>query len=109
MFQQALNDFGADTFSGSFKQAFKSLSAGDLSLSACCNHSGDIDETSIDVTILNSTETKQVIQLKIGIFFHEVLAGCACSDDPSQAVTYENGYCELDAEINKTTALISFS
>ncbi|WP_237732038.1 hypothetical protein [Bathymodiolus thermophilus thioautotrophic gill symbiont] len=50
----------------------------------------------------------QRFQLKIGVFFREVLTGCACSDDPLQAIMYENGYCELHAELNKTTALISF-
>jgi hypothetical protein len=74
-----------------------------------CQHSGNIDETSIEVSLLSSVETEQFVQLKIGVFFREVLAGCACSDDPSQAIMYENGYCELAAEFNKTTALISFS
>jgi len=92
-----------------FKQAFKLIPIGDLPLSDCCQHSGDIDATSIEVTVFSSVETKQKIQFKIGVFFREVLAGCACSDDPSQAVAYENGYCELAAELDKTTAFISFS
>ena len=74
----------------------------------CCKHNGNIDESSVDVSLLSSVETEQVVRLKIGVFFREVLACCACSDDPSQAITYENGYCELEAEFNKTTALISF-
>lgn len=80
----------------------------DLPLNDCCQHSGDIDSTSIDVIILSSAEMEQVIQLKIGIFFAEILTGCACSDDTSQAIIYENGYCELQAELDKKTALISF-
>ncbi|RUA05866.1 MAG: hypothetical protein DSY43_03605 [Gammaproteobacteria bacterium] len=109
MFQEALDNFAVDGFTHAFKEAFKLLPVGDLPLSVCCQHSGNIDENSIVVTILSSAETEKIVQLKIGIFFQEVLAGCACSDDSSQAMIYENGYCELTAEINKTTALISFS
>ncbi|CAC9490830.1 hypothetical protein BPUTSESOX_1873 [uncultured Gammaproteobacteria bacterium] len=42
-----------------------------------------------------------LIQLKTGVFFREVLAGCACSDDVSQAINYENGYCELQVKFNR--------
>ncbi|WXT99401.1 MAG: hypothetical protein Ctma_0098 [Catillopecten margaritatus gill symbiont] len=92
------------------KENLKSLILNDKSLLVkCCKHSGDIDDNSIDIVILSSIETEQITQLKIGVFFREVLAGCACSDDPSQAIIYENGYCELDAEFNKMTTLISFS
>jgi len=91
-----------------FKQAFKLIPIDDLPLSGCCQHSGDIDATSIEVMVLSSVETEQKIQFKIGIFFREVLTGCACSDDASQAVVYENGYCELAAELDKATAFILF-
>ncbi|SMM98166.1 hypothetical protein SPONL_1963 [uncultured Candidatus Thioglobus sp.] len=36
------------------------------------------------------------------------MAGCACSDDPSQAISYENGYCELQVSIDKATQKITF-
>ncbi|CAC9600243.1 hypothetical protein [uncultured Gammaproteobacteria bacterium] len=42
-----------------------------------------------------------LIQLKTGVFFREVLAECACSDDVSQAINYENGYCELQVKFNR--------
>ncbi len=93
----------------SFKQAFKLLPISDLPLNDCCQHSGDIDENSIEMMVLSNVETEQKIQFKIGVFFREVLAGCACSDDSSQAMIYEDGYCELVAEFDKVTAFISFS
>jgi hypothetical protein len=42
-----------------------------------------------------SAESENIIQLKTGIFSRKVLAGCVCSDDISQAINDENGYCEL--------------
>ncbi|MBT6360436.1 MAG: hypothetical protein HOJ52_06195, partial [Candidatus Thioglobus sp.] len=44
----------------------------------------------------------------IGVFFCEVLSGCACSDDPSQAMMLENSYCELRMDIDCTSAQIEF-
>jgi hypothetical protein len=42
----------------------------------CCRHSGDIDKDSVEITILSSAESEDTIQLKTGVFFREVLAGC---------------------------------
>lgn len=90
------------------QQALKHLTLDNLPLIECCHHSGNIDEESIDINLLSSAEFEQVIQLKIGVFFREILPGCACSDDPSQAISYENGYCELQVEVDKTTAKVIF-
>ncbi|KAA0456456.1 MAG: hypothetical protein FXV79_00310 [Candidatus Thioglobus sp.] len=77
-------------------------------LLACCNHSANIDNNSIEISILKSVESGQIAQLKIGVFFREILSGCVCGDDPSAAITYENGYCELQVQFDKTTDIISF-
>jgi hypothetical protein len=46
----------------------------------------DIDKDSVEITILSSAESEDTIQLKTGVFFREVLAGCVCSDDVSQTI-----------------------
>ncbi|CAB5501782.1 hypothetical protein [uncultured Gammaproteobacteria bacterium] len=97
LFQQICDKFENDKF----KQAFKSLTLDDLPLAVCCHHSGDIDKDSIEIAILSSAESENIIQLKTGVFFREVLAGCACSDNLSQAISYENGYCELHIKFDK--------
>lgn len=109
MFSQALKHWGSDEFSHCFKRAFSGLSLDDLPLFACCAHSGVIDKDSISVTILSSSADKQTIHLKIGVFFCEILSGCACSDDPSQAMILENSYCELNAQLNRKNANLSFN
>jgi hypothetical protein len=68
------------------QQALKTLTLDNLPLPVCCRHSGDIDKDSVEITILSSAESENIIQLKTGIFFREVLVGCVCSDDASQAI-----------------------
>ncbi|HIB28239.1 MAG TPA: hypothetical protein EYO47_03070 [Candidatus Thioglobus sp.] len=109
VFNQALDSWDTDDFARVFKQTFNALSLKDLPLMDCCTHSGVIDEASIESTILTSSATQKTISLKIGVFFSEILSGCACSDDPSQAMILENSYCELLVEINRSDAQIKFT
>jgi hypothetical protein len=45
-----------------FKQALKTLTLDNLPLSVCCRHSGDIDKDSVEITILSSAESENIIQ-----------------------------------------------
>ena len=109
MFEQALNHWEEDDFFQYFQQAFAQLSLDELPLSACCMYSGVIDPDSISLRLLSSRSDAQTIYLKIGIFFCEILSGCACSDDPSQAIVLENSYCELSATLDRKNAKLSFN
>ena len=107
MFKKAL-DHWDDDFSQYFKRAFSTLNLDDIPLSQHCSHSGVIDKDNIEITILSKSMNKQVARLTIGVFFCEILSGCACSDDPSQAITYENAYAELHMTIERANARIKF-
>lgn len=109
MFDKALACWGSDEFPQQFKQAIKSLELEALPLKDCCNHSAVIDQTTIEPIILSSQETDQNIQIKAGVFFCEVLSGCACSDDPSQAKILENSYCEISVTIDKNSGIVEFT
>ena len=109
MFKQALKRWGSDDFPQCFKLAFAQLTLDELPLFSCCTHSGVIDKDSISIAILSSSADEQTICLKIGVFFCEILSGCACSDDPSQAMIFENSYCELVLELDRQTAKINFN
>ena len=109
MFDQALKYWGSDEFPQYFKQAIQSLELGVLPLKDCCNHSAVIDQATIEPIILSSHETKDSVEIKIGVFFCEVLSGCACSDDPSQAKILENSHCELIISLDKNTKEASYS
>jgi len=109
VFDQALKYWGSDDFPQYFKQAVQSLELGVLPLKDCCKHSAMIDEDTIEPIILSSFETKDSVKVRTGVFFCEVLSGCACSDDPSQAKILENAYCELIISIDKNTKEASYS
>ena len=107
MFKMALEHWDDDFFQY-FKRAFSTLNFDDIPLSQHCSHSGIIDKDNIEITILSKSMNKQVASLTIGVFFCEILSGCACSDDPSQAMTYENAYAELHMTIERADARIKF-
>ncbi len=109
MFEQALSHWESDDFFQYFQQAFTQLSLDELPLFVCCKYSGAIDRDSISLRLLSSRSDSQAIHLNIGVFFCEILSGCACNDDPSQAIMLENNYCELMVKINRADAKVTFA
>ncbi|MDC0904179.1 hypothetical protein OAS07_04065 [Candidatus Thioglobus sp.] len=107
MFKEALEHWD-DDFSQYFKHTFDTLNLDDIPLSQHCSHSGVIDKESIEITILSKTMNEQFASLTIGVFFCEIVSGCACSDDPSQAMIHENSYAELHITIELADARIKF-
>ena len=108
MFDRALQSWGSEDFPRLFKDAVKSTQLEDLPLGSCCNHSAVIDQTTLEPIILSSKETLSSIEVKMGVLFCEILSGCACSDDPSQAKILDNSYCEIIAIIDKKSAETKF-
>lgn len=62
-----------------------------------------VGKTPFSAVILSSTDKPDSIQVKAGIFYTGIIAGCSCSDDPSPT-DEQNEYCELLFVINKQTA-----
>lgn len=62
-----------------------------------------VGKTPFSTLILSITDKPDSIQVKAGIFYTGIIAGCSCSDDPSPT-DEQNEYCELLFVINKQTA-----
>lgn len=62
-----------------------------------------VGKSPVSAIILNTTEKTDSIQIKTGIFYTGIIAGCSCSDDPSPT-DEQNEYCEVQFTINKDTA-----
>lgn len=62
-----------------------------------------VDASDLSVLILNITETNTDLQIKTGIFYQGIIAGCNCSDDPTPMASHTE-YCEVQFSINKKTA-----
>lgn len=58
--------------------------------------------------ILSVIDEPDSIQVKAGIFYTGIIAGCSCSDDPSPT-DEQNEYCELLFVVNKKTAATEVS
>ncbi|HSH29238.1 MAG TPA: hypothetical protein VK971_04955 [Thiohalobacter sp.] len=59
---------------------------------------GYADTGGMSLTLIRQTEADDTLCLRVGVFFHQVLAGCSCGDDP----VHEPAYCELELVIDKT-------
>ena len=57
----------------------------------------------LSATILSATEEAGFIRVKAGLFYSGIIAGCSCADDPTP-VSEHPEYCEVQLDINKTTA-----
>ena len=60
-------------------------------------------EDTVTATIIRITDTDDSIQVKAGIFYRSIIAGCSCADDPTP-VDELSEYCEVLLEIDKATA-----
>ena len=100
-----LRKWNTDLFNSSLKNEIQNLKSGVLPLHLATTQGGMVDDSNISASIINSFETDDCIQAKVGIFFNEVIGGCNCHDDPVS----ENTYCEIRVSINKQTANTLFT
>jgi len=81
-------------FSEVFKAEVKRLNPDLLPLQQGLAHSSSANGANLGVTILNLDETPDAIQVKAGLFYSGIIAGCSCADDPTTQHEV-NEYCEV--------------
>jgi hypothetical protein len=85
-----------------FKAEVKQLNPDLLPLQQGLAHSSSANGANLGVTVLNLAETPDAIQVKAGLFYSGIIAGCSCADDPT--IQHEvNEYCEVRFVIDKHT------
>jgi hypothetical protein len=89
-------------FTDVFKAEVKQLDPDLLPLQQGLAHSSSANGTNLGVTVLNLAETPDAIQVKAGLFYSGIIAGCSCADDPTTQHEV-NEYCEVRFAINKDT------
>ncbi len=87
-------------FTEVFKAEVKQLDSDLLPLQQGLAHSSSANGANLGVTVLNLTETPDTIQVKAGLFYSGIIAGCSCADDPTTQHEV-NEYCEVRFSINK--------
>lgn len=102
---KALRAWGTPDFRDILKQEVVLLGANHLPLQQGLSSGNYVTAAPIDVMINSVTETEKVIRIKAGIFYQGVMGGCSCADDPTP-VSASNEYCEVQLDIDKTTAVV---
>ena len=87
-------------FTDVFKAEVKQLNPDLLPLQQGLAHSSSANGANLGVTLLNLAETPDEIQVKAGLFYSGIIAGCSCADDPTTQHEV-NEYCEVRFAINK--------
>ncbi|MFW2372561.1 MAG: glucosamine--fructose-6-phosphate aminotransferase [Gammaproteobacteria bacterium] len=98
-------DLESRSFTRNFKHYLEQLEPDSLPLHRCTSQGGMVDDTNISVSILSVEETESTIEVKIAVFFTEIIGGCSCGDDPLS----ENAYGELLAIIDTASRKLTFS
>jgi hypothetical protein len=85
------------------KREIKKLSYEELPLQQGLTTGSHALDDDIEVMILNVQESETSIQVKAGIFYKAIIAGCSCSDDPTP-IDECNEHIEVTIEIDKESA-----
>jgi hypothetical protein len=109
--KQSLNAWGSPQFKEQFKQEVERLPAEQLPLQQGLSLSSYVSADPFKVMVISEADDETTIQVKAGIFYSGIIAGCSCSDDPSPT-DVQPEYCDLSFTIEKgsgeaTVSLIS--
>lgn len=95
--------WGTSNFDQVFKAEVAALGADKLPLQQALTQCNRVSDNAFTVMVLNSSADSEMIRVKAGIFYTGVNAGSCCADDPTP-LDEVSEYCEIQFEINRTTA-----
>ena len=91
------------TFADAFKQELSRLDAMQGILQQGLRFSSYALADKLNISVINVVELPGMLQVKAGLLYTGVIAGCNCADDPTP-VDQITEYCEVFVEIDKVTA-----
>lgn len=97
--------WGADNFSDVLKNEMRTIAPDLLPLYIESAQGGLMDFNDISISILSATENEKTLDLKVGLFYTELVGGCNCDDDPTPV----NSWGTLEIIIERKTAATYFS
>jgi hypothetical protein len=100
---KSLGAWGTPDFNAVLKGELEQLGAEQLPLQQGLSAGSYALDTRLSVMIIAVSEQAGVIRAKAGIFYTGMVAGCNCADDPTP-VEEHSEYCEVEVEIDRTTA-----
>lgn len=102
-FDKALSMWGTPEFEPTLKQLLVQ-EADCLPLQQGLSTGNYVSDTPITVSIQSVVEKDNLIRVRAGIFYRGVIGGCSCTDDPTP-VSDINEYCEVQLDIDKSSAI----
>ena len=105
---ESLNAWHSDTFNQTLNHEICALNPDLLPLQEGLQHSSYAIADNLSVMVLSAAENDNNLQIKIGLFYSGVIAGCNCADDPTP-VDEITEYCDALVIINKQTAEATIS
>ena len=100
---KTLNAWGTPDFKDILKKEIEQMGADQLPLQQGLSTGSYALDSKLHAMIIGVSEGADFIQVKAGIFYSGVIAGCSCADDP-MPVNEENEYCVVQFNISKITA-----
>jgi hypothetical protein len=94
-----------DSFAATLKQELAGH-AKELPLQQALAHSSAVADGAPEIMLLATQMLANSLEVKIGVFFQGIVAGCNCADDPTPVEPLAE-YCELRLVIDRTTAATS--
>jgi hypothetical protein len=101
---RVLEHLNEDDFRSVLVEELMALERGILPLHKGSLRGGPIDDSNLMISVLGVDESELSVDARIGVFFHEIIAGGSCLDED----TLENAYCEIVVSINRDSAEVEF-
>jgi hypothetical protein len=101
---KALQAWGGPDFEAALKGEIAQLGANHLPLQQGLAGSNYVADVPVTPVIHSVAETGNAICIRAGIFYQGIIGGCSCADDPGPSGEI-NEYCEVQIDIDKTTAV----
>jgi hypothetical protein len=91
-------------FAAALKEELAALGPAALPLQQAAAHSSVALDSGVEVMLLGAETAGGSLQVRLGVFFSGIVAGCSCADDPTP-VEAQPEYCELQLIIDQSTAM----
>ena len=108
LFSETIQHLNSDRLPDVLKAELEQLHHDQLPLQAGLAHSSYVSPTPFKAVVLQQSLADDRLQVKAGIFYSGIIAGCNCADDPSP-VDEINEYCELAISIDMHTGKADIS
>ncbi len=95
-----------DALAAAVREALVGRDADALPLQQALTHGSVVIGGVREVLLISSREIGDRVQIRVGLFFTSVIAGCNCADDPTPADLLEE-YAEFELDVDTRTGQAS--